>query len=78
MTPHELILELASYQGPCMRFCSYCPEDHNTAEVKECVEGMYKEIYKLQEDKDRLLEALLSVRKAYRDATGKDYVEEKE
>ncbi len=56
-----------------MRFCAYCPEDHNTAEVKECIEGMYKEIYSLQADKDRLLEDLLSVRQAYREATGKDY-----
>ena len=56
-----------------MRFCAYCPEDHNTAEVKECVENMYKEIYKLQQDKDLLLEDLLKIRKAYKDVTGYDY-----
>ena len=56
-----------------MRFCSYCPEDHNTAEVKECVEGMYKTIYLLQQDKDKLLEDLLKIRKAYKDVTGNDY-----
>lgn len=56
-----------------MRFCAYCPEDHNTAEVKECVERMYKEIYLLQEDKDKLLADLLKLRKAYKDVTGYDY-----
>lgn len=59
-----------------MRFCCYCPEDHNTAEVKECVEKMYKEIYALQADKDKLLESLIKVRAAYRSATGKDYTDE--
>ena len=73
MTPHELIIELASYQGPCMRFCAYCPEDHNTAEVKECVENMYKEIYLLQQDKDKLLEDIIKLRTAYKEATGIDY-----
>ena len=59
-----------------MRFCAYCPEDHNTAEVKECVENMYKEIYKLQADKDMLLEDIVRIRAAYKEATGKDYQEE--
>ena len=76
MTPHELIIMLASYQGPCMRFCSYCPEDHNTAEVKECVEKMYKEIYALQADKDLLMNEIIKIRAAYKDATGKDYEDE--
>ncbi len=76
MTPHELIIKLSSYQGPCMRFCCYCPEDHNTAEVKECVEGMYKEIYALQADKDKLLEDIVKLRAAYRSITGKDYNDE--
>jgi len=56
-----------------MRFCAYCPEDHNTAEVKECVENMYKEIYLLQQDKDKLLEDIIKIRKAYREATGNEY-----
>lgn len=56
-----------------MRFCAYCPEDHNTAEVKECVEGMYKEIYQLQADKDLLLDDLIKIRKAYKDVTGHEY-----
>lgn len=75
MTPHELVIMLASYQGPCMRFCAYCPEDHNTAEVKECVEKMYKEIYKLQQDKDLLLNDLIKLRQAYKEKTGEDYKE---
>lgn len=58
-----------------MRFCAYCPEDHNTAEVKECVESMYKEIYALQADKDKLLEDIIKLRAAYRSVTGKDYDE---
>lgn len=73
MTPHELIVLLASYKGPCNRFCCYCPEDFNTAEVKECVESMYKEIYKLQQDKDELLKDLIDIRKSYREVTGFDY-----
>lgn len=56
-----------------MRFCAYCPEDHNTAEVKECVEKMYKEIYLLQQDKDKLLEDIIKIRKAYRELSGHDY-----
>ena len=56
-----------------MRFCAYCPEDFNTAEVKECGEKMYKEIYKLQQDKDVLLEDLIKVRAAYKEETGRDY-----
>lgn len=55
------------------RFCAYCPEDFNTAEVKECVEKMYKEIYALQADKDMLLEHLVKLRAAYRSVTGKDF-----
>ena len=76
MTPHELIQKLVNYQGPCMRWCAYCPEDFNTAEVKDCVEKMYKEIYALQSDKDMLLESLIKIRAAYRSATGKDYKDE--
>lgn len=56
-----------------MRFCAYCPEDFNTAEVKECVEKMYKEIYKLQQDKDVLLKDIIELRKAYKDVTGNEY-----
>lgn len=69
---------LSNYQATRVRvrstrFCAYCPEDFNTAEVKECVEGMYKEIYLLQQDKDKLLEDIIKIRRAYKEATGIDY-----
>jgi len=56
------------------RFCVYCPEEYDTAEVKECIENMYKKIYSLQADKDSLLEDLSRIQKAYKEATGKEYV----
>ena len=59
-----------------MRFCAYCPEDHNTAEVKECVEKMYKEIYALQADKDMLMNEIIKIRAAYKNATGEAYKDE--
>ena len=73
MTPHELIIMLASKEGPCGRFCAWCPEDINTAEVKECVEKMYKEIYLLQQDKDNLLHDIIAINQAYRELTGSEY-----
>lgn len=56
-----------------MRFCSYCPEDTNTAEVKECVENMIKKIYALQADIDSLTEQLDNIKEAYKEKTGEDY-----
>ena len=56
-----------------MRLCPYCPENFVTAEVKECVEGMIKEIYQLRQDKDLLLNELVKTRAAYKIATGVDY-----
>lgn len=73
MTPHELLEKLITYQGPCMRFCAYCPEDFNTAEVKECVEGMIRKIYQLEQDNDIMLQDIIKLRKAYKDVTGIDY-----
>lgn len=73
MTPHELIVKLVNQVGPCTRFCAYCSEQYDTSEVKECVEGMYRQIYQLQQDKDHLMEAIVRIRKAYKDATGEDY-----
>ena len=75
MTPHELLDKLINYQGPCMRFCAYCPEDHNTAEVKECVEEMIRKIYVTEQCNSDLMKELIKVRRAYKQATGKDYVE---
>ena len=37
---------------------------------------MYKEIYALQADKDKLLEDLIKVRTAYKSVTGKEYDED--
>ena len=31
MTPQELIQKIVSIEGPCMRFCAYCPEEHASA-----------------------------------------------
>lgn len=59
-----------------MRFCAYCPEDFNTAEVKECVEKMYKQIYELQADKDMLLDELVKIRAAFKQEVGYDYKDE--
>ena len=73
ITPKELINLLITKEGPCMRLCAYCPEDFNTRDVKECVEKMYREIYALQQDKDQLLEDLIKVRAAYKEATGHEY-----
>lgn len=39
---------------------------------------MYKQIYELQADKDKLLESLIKVRTAYKNKTGEDYQEEED
>ena len=73
MTPEEFVQKLVTYRGPCFRICAYCPEDFATAEVKECVEEMIKEIYQLRQSNDLLLEELVKIRAAYKIATGVDY-----
>lgn len=73
MTAHELIMKLTSDVGPCMRACAYCPDDPDTAEVKECVEALLKENYALKRHEDRLMRDLVSVLRAYRKETGHDY-----
>ena len=73
MTPNELIQMLASYQGPCGRFCAYCPEDINTGEVKDCVEEMQRKIYLVEQCNDDLMKELIKVRRAYKEATGIEY-----
>jgi len=73
MTPNELVVQLASQQGPCMRFCAYCPENFDTREVKECVEGLISENYSLKQSYDDLLKELINVRRAYKDVTGIEY-----
>ena len=78
MTPNELILMLTEKMGPCGRFCAYCPEDINTGEVKECVEEMQRKIYVVNQCNDDLTKELIKVRRAYKEATGKEYTEEKD
>jgi hypothetical protein len=75
LSPKELLNRLVMQTGPCMRLCSYCPEDFSTREVKECVEGMIREIYALRSDKDEMLTNLIKVRAAYKEATGHDYTD---
>lgn len=73
MTPEELVAKLSSEIGPCMRLCSCCPDDFHTAEVKECVEDMLKEIYAARRHEDELMRDLVSVLRAYRKETGHEY-----
>jgi len=73
MTPADLLKKLVSYKGPCFRICSYCPEEFETKEVKECVEGLIAENYQLQQDKVQLMVTLLNIMDAYKLETGKDY-----
>ncbi len=73
MKPHEFLEKLISYRGPCYRLCAYCPEDFNTAEVKECVEEMIRENYKLRQDLDQLRESYDQLQTAYREATNIGY-----
>ena len=55
------------------RFCAYCPDDINTAEVKECVETMQKMLYTRDEVVRDLTKELIKIRRAYHQATGKEY-----
>ena len=73
MTLQEFDKKIIDYQGPCMRFCAFCPEDHNTAEVKECIEEGIRQIYNLNQTIDDLMKELIKVRRAYKDATGTEY-----
>lgn len=58
------------------RLCSYCPDDINTAEVKECVEEMQRQLYVRDEVVSDLTKELIKVRSAYRASTGKEYSDE--
>lgn len=73
MEPNELLSMLINYQGPCMRFCAYCPEDHNTAEIKECVEEMLRKIYVTEQCNKDLMKELIKIRHAYKEETGVEY-----
>lgn len=73
MTPHELIETLISWEGPCLRFCAYCPEQLMTGEVKACVEEMLRKIYVTEQCNKDLMKEVIKIRKAYKEATGIDY-----
>ena len=73
MTPKELIEKLTTYEGPCMRLCAYCPDDYNTAEVKECVEELIRKVYTTEKCNDDLMHELIKIRRAYKEATGVEY-----
>lgn len=73
MTPKELISQLATHEGPCMRLCAYCPEDYSTRDVKECVEKLVRDNYALEQTNEEILEELIKVRAAYKEATGHEY-----
>lgn len=76
LTPHELIMMLSDKMGPCGRFCAWCPDDINTAEVKECVEEMQRQLYVRDEVVNDLTKELIKIRKAYHTATGEEYKDE--
>lgn len=73
MTYEELLKDLVSRTGPCLRLCSYCPEYNDTAEVKECVEDLVREVYQLRLDNNALMVKLLDLSTAYKLETGKDF-----
>ena len=73
MTPQELIQKIVSLEGPCMRLCAYCPEEHDTAEIKECVEELLRKVYLTQQCNDDLMKELIKVRQAYKELSGHEY-----
>lgn len=72
MEPIDLIDRLTTSMGSCLRFCAYCPDEYETAEVKECVESMLKEIYKLRAENTRLKAELDDLKKGNHDEYFKD------
>lgn len=72
MTPKELLNKLVMQTGPCMRMCSYCPEEYETAEIKECVEEMIRKEYVLKQINDDLMKEIIRIRSVYHKDTGKD------
>lgn len=73
MTVHDLIERLEACEGPCLRFCAYCPEDLQVAETKECLEDMYREMYELQMQNKLLERELAAVKKKFKEVTGHEY-----
>lgn len=75
MTVKELLGKLVMQEGPCMRLCSYCPEEYDTRELKECVESLYRDNLALKQTNDELLIDYVKLRNAYKEATGHDYMD---
>lgn len=75
MTVKELLAKLITQEGPCMRLCSYCPEEYVTRELKECVESLYRDNLALKQTNDELLTDYVKLRNAYKEATGHDYMD---
>ena len=73
MTPQELIQKLVSAEGPCLRFCAYCPEEFETSEVKECVEELLRKVYVAEQCNKDLMKELIKIRKAYKELSGYEY-----
>ena len=73
MTPQELITKLVNCKGECLRYCSYCPDEKEIAEIKECVEEMQREIYTAQRHEDELMRDIVKILRAYRKETGHDF-----
>ena len=73
MTPQELVNKLVNYEGPCARMCSYCPEKNEVAEIKNCVEELIRKKYIAEQCNDDLLKELIEIRRAYKEATGVEY-----
>lgn len=76
MTLHELLQKIIDYQGPCMRFCAYCPDDFNTAELKECIEEAIRKEYIYKETWDDMMKEIIKIRAAYLRDTGHEYKED--
>ena len=68
----DLISRLTNSLGSCLRFCAYCPDEYDTAEVKECVEEMLKEIYRLRAENTKLKAELDDLKKGNHDEYFKD------
>lgn len=78
MTLHDLLIKIVNMEGDCARFCAYCPDKLDTAEVKECIEEAIRHEYLMNEVHDDMLKEIIKIRQAYHRDTGKEYKEETE
>lgn len=72
----ELLQKIVSQTGPCMRLCSYCPEEYDTADVKECIENMVRKMYLLKAEVDEYDEMFSKLTSLYEKETGKKVTKE--